>query len=175
VSEPDIGDANEDELHAAMDRLLVRKRRIERNLAVRHLEEGAQILYDMRSSYNEAMTCPFYAPVRGSDEGSDPYQIPRCTATEATPWFKGSKEHLPRLCRDLYGDRERRRFPQNLVSNFPSLPVGLSRATLIVRHMILESLKSQIPAGPDEIVRLSSDFIPLEVAVRGNTGAHKPR
>jgi len=90
VSEPDIGDANEDELHAAMDRLLVRKRRIERNLAVRHLEEGAQILYDMRSSYNEAMTCPFYAPVRGSDEGSDPYQIPRLSALPQKP-VRGSK------------------------------------------------------------------------------------
>jgi len=58
AEELDVGDASEDELYAAMDWLLVRQRRIEKKLAARHLEEGAQVLYDVTSSYYEGVTCP---------------------------------------------------------------------------------------------------------------------
>jgi hypothetical protein len=51
-------DANEDELYAALDWLLVRQGRIERALARRHLEEGTLVLYDVSSSYFEGHSCP---------------------------------------------------------------------------------------------------------------------
>lgn len=53
-----VGDANADELYAAMEWLLERQPRIERRLAARHLREGAQVLYDVSSSYYEGYTCP---------------------------------------------------------------------------------------------------------------------
>jgi len=52
-----VGDADEDELYAAMDWLLVRQSRIEKKLAARHLGEGQQVLYDVSSSYYEGHTC----------------------------------------------------------------------------------------------------------------------
>jgi len=53
-----VGDADEDELYAAMDWLLARQSRIEKKLAKRHLSEGCQVLYDVSSSYYEGHTCP---------------------------------------------------------------------------------------------------------------------
>ena len=53
-----VGDADEDELYAAMDWLLARQSRIEKKLAKRHLREGCQVLYDVSSSYYEGHTCP---------------------------------------------------------------------------------------------------------------------
>lgn len=52
-----VGDAQEDELYAAMDWLLARQSRIEKKLAQRHLIEGGQVLYDVSSSYYEGRTC----------------------------------------------------------------------------------------------------------------------
>jgi len=54
----EVGDADEDELYAAMDWLLARQSRIEKKLAKRHLSEGSQVLYDVSSSYYEGHTCP---------------------------------------------------------------------------------------------------------------------
>jgi hypothetical protein len=54
----EMGDADEDELYAAMDWLLARQSRIEKKLAKRHLSEGCQVLYDVSSSYYEGHTCP---------------------------------------------------------------------------------------------------------------------
>ncbi|MEN8130173.1 MAG: IS1634 family transposase [Pseudomonadota bacterium] len=54
----EVGDADEDELYAAMDWLLARQSRIEKKLAKRHLSEGCQVLYDVSSSYYEGHTCP---------------------------------------------------------------------------------------------------------------------
>ena len=48
----------EDDLYAAMDWLLKRQDRIERNLAKRHLEDGALVLYDLTSVYLEGRKCP---------------------------------------------------------------------------------------------------------------------
>lgn len=53
-----VGEADEDALYAAMDWLLARQGRIEQCLASRHLAHGAQVLYDVSSSYYEGHTCP---------------------------------------------------------------------------------------------------------------------
>lgn len=53
-----VSDATEDDLYEAMDWLLDRQSRIEHKLAVRHLGEGTQVLYDVTSSYYEGRTCP---------------------------------------------------------------------------------------------------------------------
>ena len=45
-----VSDATEDELYAAMDRLLARKDRIETALANKHLPDGTLVLYDVSSS-----------------------------------------------------------------------------------------------------------------------------
>jgi transposase len=54
----EVGDADEDQLYAAMDWLLARQSRIEKKLAKQHLSEGCQVLYDVSSSYYEGHTCP---------------------------------------------------------------------------------------------------------------------
>jgi hypothetical protein len=53
-----VAQASEDDLYAAMDWLLERQGRIEQRLAARHLSEGAQVLYDVTSSYYEGHTGP---------------------------------------------------------------------------------------------------------------------
>jgi len=53
-----LGDADEDELYAAMDWLLERQGLIEKKLAARHLESDGLVLYDLSSSYFEGTTCP---------------------------------------------------------------------------------------------------------------------
>ncbi|MFO7934727.1 MAG: IS1634 family transposase [Bacteroidales bacterium] len=55
--ELDIIDADEDDLYTAMDWLYQRQNRIENKLAEIHLHEGAQVLYDVTSSYYEGHTC----------------------------------------------------------------------------------------------------------------------
>jgi len=50
--------AGEDELYAALDWLLTRQGRIERELAARHLAEGTLTLYDLTSTYFEGRHCP---------------------------------------------------------------------------------------------------------------------
>lgn len=53
-----VGDAEVDELYAALDWLLARQARIEAKLAARHLKDGALVLYDASTSYYEGRTCP---------------------------------------------------------------------------------------------------------------------
>jgi hypothetical protein len=53
-----VGDADVDELYAALDWLLARQGRIEAKLAARHLKDGALVLYDASTSYYEGRTCP---------------------------------------------------------------------------------------------------------------------
>ncbi len=50
-----------DELYGALDWLGERQQQIERRLARRHLREGAQVLYDVSSSYFEGRSCPLLA------------------------------------------------------------------------------------------------------------------
>jgi len=52
------GDADEDELYAALDWLLARQDVIEQRLAKRHLVDGARVLYDLSSSDFEGRCCP---------------------------------------------------------------------------------------------------------------------
>jgi hypothetical protein len=53
-----VGDADSNELYAAMDWLLRRQPDIEQKLARRHLADGAVVLYDVSSSYDVGRTCP---------------------------------------------------------------------------------------------------------------------
>jgi transposase len=55
--ELDISNADEDDLYATMDWLYQRQERIEKKLAVKHLHDDAQVLYDVTSSYYEGHTC----------------------------------------------------------------------------------------------------------------------
>jgi len=58
AEELSVQDADVDELYEAMDWLLEGQKRIEKKLAARHLREGAQVFYDVSSSYYEGRTCP---------------------------------------------------------------------------------------------------------------------
>ena len=53
-----VADADGEALYAAMDWLLARQERVEKKLARRHLAAGAQVLYDVSSSYYEGHCCP---------------------------------------------------------------------------------------------------------------------
>ena len=52
-----VGDADVDELYAALDWLLQRQKRIEHKLAQRHLGEGRRVFYDVSSSSYFGHTC----------------------------------------------------------------------------------------------------------------------
>src|SRR5487761_292947 len=52
-----VEDATADDLYAAMDQLLDRQPQIEKQLAARHLGDGALVLYDLSSSYVEGRHC----------------------------------------------------------------------------------------------------------------------
>lgn len=56
-----VGDADEDDLYAAMDWLLEHQDHIEKKLAARHLDNKGMALYDLTSSYFEGVTCPLAA------------------------------------------------------------------------------------------------------------------
>jgi hypothetical protein len=58
ADELQVGDADEDELYAAMDWLLARQERLEKGLAKRHLRAGCLVLYDLTSTYFEGRSCP---------------------------------------------------------------------------------------------------------------------
>lgn len=53
-----LEEAEEDELYQAMDWLGSKQKLIENELAKRHLEEGALVLYDLSSTYFEGTKCP---------------------------------------------------------------------------------------------------------------------
>ena len=55
AEELSLGEADEDDLYHAMDWLLARQTPIENQLAQRHLSDGAQVLYDVSSSYYEGV------------------------------------------------------------------------------------------------------------------------
>ncbi len=62
-----IGDADEDQLYAAMDWLLPEQPRIEAALASRHLTDGTLALYDSTSTYFEGHNCPLAARGHSKD------------------------------------------------------------------------------------------------------------
>jgi hypothetical protein len=53
-----VAEATEDDLYQAMDWLLARQARVEKELAARHLSSGSLVRYDVSSSYYEGHTCP---------------------------------------------------------------------------------------------------------------------
>lgn len=53
-----VGDADENELYAAMDWLVQRQDIIEKKLSARHLDNDGLALYDLTSSYFEGLSCP---------------------------------------------------------------------------------------------------------------------
>lgn len=56
-----LGEANTDDIYAAMDWLVDRQGSIEAALARRHLGPGALVLYDLSSSHYEGTSCPLAA------------------------------------------------------------------------------------------------------------------
>ena len=53
-----VADADENDLYAAMDWLLMHQDAIQKKLAARHLSAGGLVLYDLSSSYFEGSCCP---------------------------------------------------------------------------------------------------------------------
>jgi transposase len=66
---------DEDHLYAAMDWLASRQVRIEDKLAVRHLQEGSMVLYDVTSTYFEGRHCPLARHGHSRDERPGNLQI----------------------------------------------------------------------------------------------------
>ncbi len=67
--------ADVDELYQAMDGLLARQARIERELAKRHLDQGSLVLYDVSSTYFEGRHCALARLGHSRDGKSDKLQI----------------------------------------------------------------------------------------------------
>ena len=57
AQELDVEDADANALYDALDWLLARQSRIEKKLAKRHIEEGAEVLFDVSSSSYHGRTC----------------------------------------------------------------------------------------------------------------------
>jgi hypothetical protein len=70
-----VGDADEDELYAALDWLLARQDAIEQRLAKRHLHNGGRVLYDLSSSYVEGRCCPLAARGHSRDGKKGKLQV----------------------------------------------------------------------------------------------------
>jgi transposase len=70
-----LDSADETELYAAMDWLLARQPRIERELAKRQLQNGAMVLYDLTSTYFEGRHCPLAKLGHSRDDKSGTPQI----------------------------------------------------------------------------------------------------
>jgi transposase len=71
----DLNTADETELYEAMDWLLPRQERIERELAKRQLADGALVLYDLTSTYFEGRHCPLGKLGHSRDDKSGKPQI----------------------------------------------------------------------------------------------------
>ena len=70
-----LDSADETELYSAMDWLLQRQPRIERELAKRELQDGAMVLYDLTSTYFEGRHCPLAKLGHSRDDKSGTPQI----------------------------------------------------------------------------------------------------
>jgi transposase len=70
-----LDSADETELYSAMDWLLERQPRIERELAKRELQDGAMVLYDLTSTYFEGRHCPLARLGHSRDDKSGTPQI----------------------------------------------------------------------------------------------------
>lgn len=70
-----LEDSDEDDLYEAMDWLLERQERIEKQLAARHLREGELVLYDVTSVYFEGRSCPLATLGHAPDGKKDKLRI----------------------------------------------------------------------------------------------------
>ena len=70
-----VASADEDDLYAAMDWLLVQQARVEQALARRHLTDGGLVLYDVTSTYFEGRQCPLAQFGHSRDGRRDKLQI----------------------------------------------------------------------------------------------------
>jgi transposase len=70
-----LDSADETELYGAMDWLLPRQERIERELAIRHLSNDSLVLYDLTSTYFEGRHCPLAQLGHSRDDKSGKLQI----------------------------------------------------------------------------------------------------
>ncbi len=70
-----VGDADENDLYAAMDWLLARQDRIEEALGKKHLRDGTLVLYDVTSTYFEGRRCPLAHLGHSRDGKKDKPQI----------------------------------------------------------------------------------------------------
>jgi transposase len=70
-----LDSADETELYAAMDWLLPRQARIEKQLAQRHLTNGGLVLYDLTSTYFEGRHCPLAKLGHSRDDKSGKLQV----------------------------------------------------------------------------------------------------
>jgi transposase len=66
---------DEDDIYEAMDWLLERQEKIEGKLALRHLEEGTFVLYDLTSTWYEGRTCPLAKRGHSRDKKTGKLQI----------------------------------------------------------------------------------------------------
>ncbi len=71
----EVDSADETELYQAMDWLLPRQSRIERELAKRQLSHGGLVLYDLTSTYFEGRHCPLGKLGHSRDDKSGKLQI----------------------------------------------------------------------------------------------------
>lgn len=70
-----LDSAGDAELYTAMDWLLERQSRIERELSKRQLEDGAMVLYDLTSTYFEGRHCPLAKLGHSRDDKSGNPQL----------------------------------------------------------------------------------------------------
>ena len=108
-----VEDASAEELYAAMDWLLRRQPRIERNLAARHLEDGSLVLCDVTSVYLEGRKCPLARHGYSRDRKRGKLQIVfgllcnRDGCPVAVKVFKGSTADPATLSSQVHKLRER--------------------------------------------------------------------
>jgi len=108
-----VGEANEDDLYAAMDWLLDRQARIEERLAARHLEPGGLVLYDVSSSYFEGTTCPLAKRGYNRDQKVNKLQVNYGLVTDgrgcpvAVSVFEGNVSDTTTLLPQVHRLRER--------------------------------------------------------------------
>src|SRR3989442_1260753 len=105
-----VASADEDDLYAAMDWLLVQQARVEQALARRHLTDGGLVLYDVTSTYFEGRQCPLAQLGHSRDGRRDKLQIvfgllttgEGCpVAVEVFEGNVGDPKTLPAHARDL--------------------------------------------------------------------------
>ena len=75
--------ATEDDLYGAMDWLFERQMTVEKKLAVRHLQQGGLVLYDLTSSYFEGSHCPLAALGHSRDGKKGTLQVNYGLVTDA--------------------------------------------------------------------------------------------